>query len=154
MRNPQRVFNSRSDLGMTLRCPRRKGSRNNRFSQSELALLSSKKKVQLRISGHATLHADDQFANEQWAAAKATSRLNYCAVEPPGTCIELPSSGLPDFLQNKVPTLLNTERGRKNFTVISGQIKSLDWLQLSILGNRRARFEWTPTGLAATWLIP
>jgi len=113
-----------------------------------------KKKVQLRISGPATLHTDDRVADQQWAAANKTSRLNYCAVEPPGTSIELPSSGLPDFLQNKVPTLLNTESGRKNFMVIAGQIKSLDWLQLSILGNRRARFDWTPTGLQASWLIP
>lgn len=113
-----------------------------------------KKKVQLRISGPATLHTDDRLADEQWAAAKIPSRLNYCAVEPPGTGIELPSSGLPDFLQNKVPTLLNTERGRKNFMVIAGQIKSIDWLQLRILGNRRARFDWTPSGLQAAWLVP
>ena len=113
-----------------------------------------KKKVQLRISGPAILHTDDRVADEQWAATKIPSRLNYCAVEPPGTCIELPSSGLPDFLLNKVPTLLNTESGRKNFMVIAGQIKSLDWLQLSILGNRRARFDWTPTGLQAFWLVP
>jgi len=113
-----------------------------------------KKKVQLRISGPATLHTDDRLADEQWAATKIPTRLNYCAVEPPGTCLELPSSGLPDFLLNKVLTLINTEIGRKNFMVIAGQIKSLDWLQLSILGNRRARFDWTPAGLQATWLIP
>ena len=113
-----------------------------------------KKKVQLRISGPATLHTDDRFADEQWAATKIPSRLNYCAVEPPGTYLELPSSGLPDFLLNKVPTLINTESGRKNFMVIAGQIKSLDWLQLGILGNRRARFDWTPAGLQANWLIP
>ncbi len=113
-----------------------------------------KKKVQLRVSGPATLHADDRLADEQWAATKIPGRLNYCTVEPPGSCLELPSSGLPDFLLNKVPTLLNTESGRKNFMVIAGQIKSLDWLQLSILGNRRARFDWTPTGLQAAWLVP
>jgi pyridoxamine 5'-phosphate oxidase len=113
-----------------------------------------KKKVQLRISGPATLHTDDRLADEQWAATKIPSRLNYCTVEPPGTGIELPSAGLPDFLLNKVPTVFNTESGRKNFMVIAGQIKSLDWLQLSILGNRRARFDWTPAGRQATWLIP
>ena len=113
-----------------------------------------KKKVQLRISGPATLHADDRLADEQWAATKITSRLNYCALEPPGTSAEQPSSGLPDFLINKVPTLSNTESGRKNFMVIAGQIKSLDWLQLSILGNRRARFDWSATGLQASWLVP
>jgi len=113
-----------------------------------------KKKVQIRISGPATLHTADDFADQQWAAAKATSRLNYCTAEPPGSVIGQPGSGLPDFLLNKAPTLLNTEPGRKNFMVIVGRIESMDWLQLSILGNRRARFEWTPTGLTANWLIP
>lgn len=112
------------------------------------------RKIQLRISGPATLHAGDQFADEQWAATKITSRLNYCAVEPPGTAIDKPSSGLPDFLRNKVPTLLDSERGRRNFMAIACRIDSMDWVRLSTLGNRRARFVWGENGLAADWSIP
>ena len=112
------------------------------------------KKVQLRISGQATIHADDQFADEQWAAAKAPSRLNYCAIEPPGTPVDNPSSGLPDLLGRKVPALLNTEKGRHNFVAIACRIDSMDWLILRVLGNRRARFDWDETGLNAGWLIP
>ena len=112
------------------------------------------KKVQLRISGHATLHADDQFADEQWAAVKAASRLNYSTIEPPGTPVDNPSSGLPDFLRRKVPALLDTEKSRHNFTAIAGRIDSMDWLVLGVLGNRRARFDWDETGLNARWLIP
>lgn len=113
-----------------------------------------KRKVQLRISGPATLHADNKFADEQWAATKITSRLNYCAAMPPGTPVDKPSSGLPDFLFNKVPTIFESEIGRKNFMAIAGQIDSMDWLNLSALGNRRARFDWDEKGLDATWLIP
>ena len=112
------------------------------------------KKVQLRISGHATLHVNDQFADEQWAAARATSRLNYCAIGPPGTPVDSPSSGLPDFLLRKVPTLFETEKGRHNFIAIACRIDSMDWLVLRVLGNRRARFDWDDTGLTAKWLIP
>lgn len=112
------------------------------------------KKVQLRISGHATLHANDQFADEQWAAAKAPSRLNYCAIEPPGTPVDRPSSGLPDFLLRKVPTLLETEKGRQNFTAIACRIHSMDCVVLRVLGNLRARFDWDQSGLKAKWLIP
>jgi pyridoxamine 5'-phosphate oxidase len=112
------------------------------------------RKVQLRISGLATLHADDQFADEQWAAAKATSRLNFCAIEAPGTPVDGPSSGLPDFLRRKVPALLDTEKGRRNFMAISCRIDSMDWLVLQVLGNLRARFDWDETGLNARWLIP
>ena len=112
------------------------------------------KKVQLRISGQATLHSDDQFADEQWAAAKATNRLNYCAIESPGTPVGSPSSGLPDLLGRKVPALFDTEKGRHNFMAIAGHIDSMDWLVLRVLGNRRARFDWNATGLNAHWLIP
>jgi len=111
-------------------------------------------KVQLRISGQAKLHTDDQFADDQWAATKITSRLNYCATQPPGTPIDKPSSGLPDFLLNKIPTLLDTERGRKNFMAIACSIDSIDWLILRALGHRRARFDWDENRLSATWLIP
>ena len=113
-----------------------------------------KKKVQLRITGKAKLHTDDQFANALWAASKITSRLNYCATEPPGTPVDKPSSGLPDFLLNKMPTLFESERGRKNFMAISCRIDSIDWLILSMLGNRRARFNWDENSVSFTWLIP
>ena len=113
-----------------------------------------KKKIQLRISGTATLHTDDPLADEQWAATKIVSRLNYCAIKPPGSVVAVPSTGLPDLLLKKAPSLLETEVGRKNFLVIAGRIEIMDWLQLSILGNQRARFNWDENGLNATWLIP
>jgi len=113
-----------------------------------------KKNVQLRISGQAELHTDDPFADDQWATSRVTSRLNYCATQPPGTVVDKPSSGLPDFLFNKVPTLLESEKGRKNFMTISCRIDSIDWLRLSVLGNRRARFDWENDELKAVWLVP
>ena len=113
-----------------------------------------KKKVQLRISGMAALHSDDPFADRQWAAAGISSRLNYGTVDPPGTPVERPSSGLPDFLLKKAPSLLETEKNRKNFMVIACRIESIDWLVLQVLGNRRARFDWDENGLKATWLVP
>ena len=113
-----------------------------------------KRKVQLRICGHATLHTNDHFADAQWAATRITSRLNYCAAAPPGTPLEKPLSGLPDFLLNKAPTLFESEKYRKNFMAISCRIDSLDWVVLRALGNLRARFEWDEKGLHSTWLIP
>jgi pyridoxamine 5'-phosphate oxidase len=112
------------------------------------------KKVQLRISGQATCHGDDPFADDQWAATKITSRLDYSATHPPGTPVDKPSSGLPDLFLQKIPTLLESEKSRKNFMAISCKIASMDWLMLRALGHRRARFDWDENGLRATWLIP
>ena len=111
-------------------------------------------KVQLRISGSAELHADDQFADEQWAATKITTRLNYCATHPPGTVIDKPSSGIPDLLIKSAATLISSEIGRENFMAIVCRIDAIDWLKLSTLGNRRARFDWDDDNLKAVWLIP
>ena len=113
-----------------------------------------KKKVQLRISGHATLHTDDELADRQWAESRISSRLNYCASEPPGTPIDSPSSGWPDFLIHKAPTLLETENVRPHFAAIACRFDAIDWLVLRVAGNRRARFQWDEAGLHANWLVP
>jgi pyridoxamine 5'-phosphate oxidase len=124
------------------------------YSQTSWLFYHPKKKIQLRILGYATLHAHDQYADRQWAYTSITSRLNYCTQEPPGARIDKPSSGLPDFLLNKIPTLLETERCRKNFMVIVVHVLSIDWLVLKITGNRRALFEWDKDRLRSTWLVP
>ena len=113
-----------------------------------------KNKIQVRTSGYARLHAHDPYADRLWADISTTSRLNYCTAQPPGTPAHTPSSGLPDFLLHKIPTLLETEIGRKHFMAIAVQIFSIDWLLLRITGNRRARFEWDEDKLSATWLVP
>lgn len=111
-------------------------------------------KVQLRISGQATCHQDDPLADSQWAATNITSRLDFCATHPPGTPVDKPSSGLPHFLLKRAPTVLENKRSRRNFMAISCSIHSMDWLKLSALGHRRARFDWHENRLDATWLIP
>lgn len=125
-----------------------------RLSNVSWLFYHPQKKIQLRISGHASLHTDDDFADRQWAASRLSSRLNYCATEPPGTPIDSPSSGWPDFLLHKAPTLLETEKVRPHFAAISCRFDAIDWLVLRISGNRRARFEWDEAGLHAKWLIP
>ena len=125
-----------------------------KFSQTSWLFYHPQKKVQLRILGNTTLHADDAYADRQWADTSITSRLNYCTSEPPGTPIDKPSSGLPGFLLNEIPTILKTEIGRKHFMAIAVQIFSIDWLILKVTGNRRARFEWDGDKLHATWLVP
>jgi len=111
-------------------------------------------KVQLRISGQARCHGEGPLADDQWAATKITSRLDFCAALPPGTPVDKPSSGLPDLFLRKAPTLLESEKNRKHFMAISCTIDSMDWLKLSALGHRRARFDWDENRLNATWLIP
>ena len=124
------------------------------YSPTSWLFYHPQKKIQVRISGHATLHAHDPYADRQWADTSITSRLNYCTSQPPGTPIDKPSSGLPDFLLDKIPTLWETEMGRKHFRAIAVHIYSMDWLILKVTGNQRARFEWDEDRLRTTWLVP
>ena len=89
-----------------------------KLPQTSWLFYHPEKKIQVRITGQATLHDDDPFADQQWADSSVTSRINYCASQPPGTSLDKPSSGLPDFLLKKVPTLVQTETGRKHFMAI------------------------------------
>lgn len=113
-----------------------------------------KKQIQLKIWCKGELHVDNSFADEKWKETRLFSRLNYCSELSPGTPVDNPSSGIPDLLFNKTPSLLSTERGRKNFASISCKIDAMDWLRLSILGNTRAKFVWENNKLHAEWIIP
>ena len=113
-----------------------------------------KKKIQLRITGSAALHTDDRFADDQWAATGATSRLSYGTTDAPGTPLDAPSSGLPDVLLRTLPSLFQTRRYRRNFMSVACRIESIDWLILRPSGNLRARFSWDGSGRSSTWLVP
>jgi hypothetical protein len=111
-------------------------------------------KVQLRLAGAATLHTNDALADEQWANSQLMSRRCYRAVLAPGTPSDEPTSGLPNFLENRSPTLEESEVGRENFVVIACQIDFLDWYYLRAKGHRRAQFFWAGTGMTAKWVAP
>jgi 3-hydroxyisobutyrate dehydrogenase len=111
-------------------------------------------KVQLRIVGPATLHTDDALADEQWTATTLMSRRSYCAIVGPGTPNDAPTSGLPDFLETRSPTLVESETGRKHLVVIACRVDFLDWYFLRVQGHRRAQFNWQGNEMTAQWVAP
>jgi len=113
-----------------------------------------KKWIQLRLSGTATIHTDDKTAESQWKKVRTTSRINYCAVLPPGSSAEKPTSGLPDSLRDKASKLFDSPEARKNFTAIVCRFDQMDWLTLKLTGHRRAKFQWKDNLVDASWIIP
>lgn len=113
-----------------------------------------KRQIQLRLSGTASVHTDDLTAESQWKDVRMTSRINYCAESPPGSPVEKPTSGLPDFLRDKAPKLLDGPKTRKNFAAIVCRFDQMDWLLLKPTGNMRAKFSWENSRLDAFWVIP
>jgi len=115
---------------------------------------SPEDKIQIRAEGSVKVYYQDEIAQEGWQSALLSSRRAYTALAGPGTPIDEPESGLPDFLIGRSPTLEESEAGWPNFAVIVSTIERFDWLYLEAKGHRRAQFSWNGTGFDATWVIP
>jgi hypothetical protein len=113
-----------------------------------------KEKLQLRVKGTATIHTDDELAEEQWFATELFSRRCYVG-EAPSRESKKPTSGLPEDLISRQPTREESETGRANFVVVSSSIDSIDCMELDVKGNRRSLFVWNGAGEMETkWLTP
>lgn len=110
--------------------------------------------IQLRLSGTASIHTDDNIAESQWKKVRQTSRINYCAEVPPGSPVEKPTSGLPDFLRDKKSKMFDSTEARRNFTTIVCRFDQMDWLMLKLTGHLRAKFRWEGNCIDASWVIP
>ena len=100
--------------------------------------------VQLRLTGHAMLHLDDETAESAWAASREMSRMCYATPHAPGARLAAPPEAPRD-----------AEGGRGNFAAVTLRIAALDWLMLAHAGHRRARFAWDAEGrLDASWRAP
>jgi hypothetical protein len=110
-------------------------------------------KVQLRITGRASLHTDDDRADWQWHASKLSSRRCYCALTAPGTPHNEATSGLPETLVERIPSEEESEQlGRQHFAVIACQVMAIDGLFLHAQGHQRVQFKWQNNHFQATWV--
>lgn len=111
-------------------------------------------KIQIRVSGIASIEHEGVTVDAAWAASNASSRRCYLAQPGPGTVSETPSSGLPLSVESRVPDIAETESGRANFAIMMVKLDSLEWLYLAHDGHRRARFVWDDGAWRGEWLIP
>jgi 3-hydroxyisobutyrate dehydrogenase len=115
----------------------------------------SERKIQLRLSGTATVHTTDTLAEEHWQQASPSNRRSYLAIPAPGSTQPGPTSGLPEGLDTREPSREESESGQANFAVISIQVHHLDWLHLAKDGHRRAIFRYEEgKQVEASWVVP
>ena len=113
-------------------------------------------KIQFRIAGQATIHADDNDALKlkQWQATRAFGRRCYMGAAPSRTVSEA-TSGMPAEIETREPTIEESEAGFPNFAVVSTKINSIDCLELYVAGHRRSLFTWRENDeLETEWLTP
>jgi hypothetical protein len=104
-------------------------------------------KIQLRLTGRATLHRDDEVADAAWKATKSFSRACYRVTAAPGTPTYDPIAALAEAGNGD-------EAGREAFIAVAVAVERIEWLYLAAAGHRRALFDWSGDSPAATWLVP
>ena len=113
-------------------------------------------KIQVRLTGVATIHTEDAIANEAWENTRLFSKRCYLTNHGTSSLSNVPTSGLPlEFDNGAMPTIEEAEGGRKNFSVVRLKFDVLEWLYLASTGHRRARITWYESGnIDSTWIVP
>lgn len=111
---------------------------------------------QVRLVGAASVHTDDQIADDMWEAESPSSLDVYVRSVPPGTPVDEPGAGRPDSARPGSPTRGQVEEGRSSFAVVRTVIDEIDWLHLHPEGHARAQFQFNVERgrFEGTWVVP
>ena len=113
-----------------------------------------KLKIQLRIKTTSTINNQNKVTQEMWEQTKLFSRKCYLTEKAPSSSTNLPEDGIDESLGGREPTLEESERGYKNFTVVQNQIQQIDWLYLAASGHRRLKIILEKQIPSFQWIIP
>ena len=113
-----------------------------------LHVYDQRHKLQVRISGNATLHTDDEIAEQAWSATRPMSRIGYAQEHRPGQKRDV--ERLPQLAVGQ-----HDVRARTNFAAVFIHVTKIDWLSLAAEGHSRVLLERDSSGaLVAHWLAP
>ena len=104
------------------------------------------KQEQVRATGRAVIHHDDDITLRAWPSVPETNQLNYATAHEPGATIDAPALGQA--------TSDDLAEAYKNFAVIRCELTAIDWLQLGTTAHRRSQFSWNGAEWLATWAVP
>ena len=113
-------------------------------------------KSQLRLNGAMSMTTTGDEIEQAWDNATLFARRAYMATTAPGTVVEQPVSGLPEFIEGRQPTEQDIAPARENFALLHVEFDSVEWLYLANSGHRRARWRWNAAAAnwEGNWLIP
>lgn len=123
---------------------------------TSLLIYDAKEKIQLRISGTASVETNSSAADLAWQQSTTFARRCYMATSAPGEIADAPTSGLPSSIEGKQPTEDELIEYRENFAVIYIDVHSVEFLYLANAGHRRARWQWHANrqSWSGNWLMP
>jgi len=123
-------------------------------NNSLFVFYDQKLKIQLRIKTTSSINNQNTIAEEMWEGTQLISRKCYLTEKTPSSVTTLPEDGINESLKGKEPTLEQSEKGYKNFTVIQNQIQQIDWLYLAASGHRRLKIIIKDRIPSFHWIIP
>ena len=109
-------------------------------------------RIQLRVKGKAVLHFKNEITLAAWQKTSLSSRRCYLTSLVPSSFTDLPTSGLPEHIEQEKFTLEDSEIGQQYFGIVSIQVQNMDWLWLHHAGHRRAYFDYIKEKF--NWMIP
>ena len=113
-----------------------------------------KLKIQLRVKTVSIINNQNTIAEEMWEKTKLFSRKCYLTEKAPSSVTSLPEDGIDESLKGKEPTLEESKKGYKNFTVVQNEIQQIDWLYLAASGHRRLKVILKNKIPSFEWIIP
>ena len=146
--SPNMVLNFHTDF----RSPKILGLQQN--NNSLLVFYDHKLKIQLRIKTTSIINNQNKVTQEMWEQTKLFSRKCYLTEKAPSSSTNLPEDGIDQSLGGREPTIEESERGYKNFTVVQNQIQQIDWLYLAASGHRRLKIILEKQIPSFQWIIP
>ena len=123
-------------------------------NNSLFVFYDQKLKVQLRIKTISSINNQNIITKKMWERTKLVSRKCYLTKKPPSSVTSLPEDGIEDKLRGKEPTLEESEKGYKNFTVVQNKIHQIDWLHLAASGHRRLKIILKDSMPSFHWIVP
>ncbi len=116
----------------------------------------AERSLQVRLSGRAHIHTQDEVAQAMWDDEPPASLDLYLKPTSPGTQSDQPTDGLPEATTNRTLTQDDVQAGRENFAVIRTVIDAIDALRLGRDVHQRAQFAWDPSleRFTGNWVIP
>ncbi|MCB9854420.1 MAG: pyridoxamine 5'-phosphate oxidase family protein [Phycisphaerales bacterium] len=107
-------------------------------------------RVQLRLSGRASVVTEGDIVDTSWASLNDTQRDEFACAASPGTVLK-EGWDRPETPPNR----LSAAEARRWFCLIEIFVGRVDWLQLNPTGHLRARFKWDGAGdLHSAWVVP
>ncbi len=123
-------------------------------TKTNFLFYDQKVKIQLRIATVSKIYFNNDIAEQAWRKTSLSSRKCYLTEDAPSTIKTNATDGLPKHLKGIEPTIDESEKGYANFSVVSNQIQSIDWLYLSAFGHRRLLIKINGNQNNYKWLIP